>query len=157
MLKVWIWYGCHYHHGGEELGFCKKVHIETHRLSKKKDVLVVFVLEESKNSNLLIYWQKPYSKQRQMSYSTWRKLTKMNRNWAGKLQVILLFGYITRKKLCSQTFKASSEEVIVMRSEKMKEKYMKEDVWKSSFHKLAGCHLAITLRTNLFIDSFQWF
>ena len=31
--------------------------------------------------------------------------------------------YISWKKLCSNTFKASSEEVIVMRSEKMKAKY----------------------------------
>ena len=38
-----------------------------------------------------------------------------------------------KKKLCSQTFKASFEEVIVMYSEKMKAKCMKDDVWKSFF------------------------
>ena len=58
----------------------------------------------------------------------------MNRNWTGKLEeVALLFAYISWKKLCSHTFKISSEEVIVMRSEKMKVKYIKEDVWKSFF------------------------
>ena len=61
--------------------------------------------------------------------STWRKLTWINRNWTGKLQGILLSAYISRRKLYSQTFKASSEEVIVMYSEKMKAKCMKEDVW----------------------------
>ena len=34
----------------------------------------------------------------------------MNRNWTGKL---LLFAYISRKNLCSHTFKASSEKVVV--------------------------------------------
>ena len=48
-----------------------------------------------------------------------------------ELQVTLLSAYISRKKLCSQTFKAPSEKVILMYSEKMKAKYMKEDVWKS--------------------------
>ena len=57
----------------------------------------------------------------------------MNRNGTGKLQVTLLFAYISGKKLCSHIFKASSEEVIVMRSEKTKAKYMKENVWKSFF------------------------
>ena len=50
----------------------------------------------------------------------------MNRHWTGKLQVTRLAAYISRKKLCSQTFKASLEEVIVMHSEKMKEKCLKD-------------------------------
>ena len=45
-----------------------------------------------------------------------------------KLQVTQLFPYISWRKLYSHTFKASSEEVTVMRSEKMKVKYMKEEV-----------------------------
>ena len=57
----------------------------------------------------------------------------MNRNWTSKLQVILRFAYISRKKFCSHTLKASLEEVIVTRSYKMKAKYMKEDMWKSFF------------------------
>ena len=65
--------------------------------------------------------------------STWRKLTWLNRNWTSKLQVTLLSTYISRKKLCSQTFKASSEKVILMYSQKMKSKCMKKDVWKSFF------------------------
>ena len=57
----------------------------------------------------------------------------MNRNWTGKLQVALLSVYISWKKLYSHTFKASSEELITMYSQKVKAKYMKEDVWKSFF------------------------
>ena len=52
----------------------------------------------------------------------------MNRNCIGKLQVTLHFAYISLKKLGWHTFKASSEEVIVVHSEKMKAKYTKEDV-----------------------------
>ena len=44
-----------------------------------------------------------------------------------------IYAYISWKKLCSHTFKASLEEVFVMHSEKKKAKYMKEDVWKSFF------------------------
>ena len=40
----------YYHHDGEQLGFYKKIHIKT--LSKKKDVLVIFISQETKNSNL---------------------------------------------------------------------------------------------------------
>ena len=43
--------------------------------------------------------------------------------------------YISWKNF-QHTFKATSEEVIVMYSEKLKVKYMKEDVWNSFFHKL---------------------
>ena len=62
----------------------------------------------------------------------------MNRNWTDKLHVTILSDGISWKKLCSHTFKASSEEVIMMHSEKMKAKYMKEDMWKSFFRNLAG-------------------
>ena len=80
----------------------------------------------------------------------------MNRNWTCKLEVALLFAYTSWKKLCLHAFKAFSEEVIVMRSEKTKTKYM-EDVWKSFARKLAGRHLAIFLRINFFTDNFQHF
>ena len=50
----------------------------------------------------------------------------MNRNWTGKIQVTLLLVYIFWKKESSHSFKASLEEVIVIRSDKMKEKYIKE-------------------------------
>ena len=68
------------HHDGEQLLFYEKVHIKTQ--CKKNDVLVIFtlLLQELKNYNL-------FDKKRQMPYSTWRKLTWMNRNWTGKLQV----------------------------------------------------------------------
>ena len=147
LMKVWIWYRCqnrienYYHHDGEQLGFYKKVHIKTQ--SKKKDVLVIFILllynplYYCKKRRTPIYLIKTVPKRnikRTLFHnSIWRKLTWMHRNWTGKLQVTLLSAHISRKKLCSQTFKASSEEVIVMYSEKMKAKYMKEDVWRSFF------------------------
>ena len=135
------------HHDGEQLLFIKKVyfkkklHIKTQ--SKRKDVLVIFIL--------LIYNPLYYCKKRRTPIyliktvlkrtlkrtlfhnSIRRKLTWVNRNWTGKLQVTVLSTYISRKKFCSQTFKASSEEGILMYSEKMKAKYMKKDVWKSFF------------------------
>ena len=42
----------YYRHDGEQLGFYKKLYIKAHRLSKTKDVFVIFVLQETKNSNL---------------------------------------------------------------------------------------------------------
>ena len=42
----------YYHHDGKQLGFYKTVHIKRHRLSKRKDVLAVFVLQETNYSNL---------------------------------------------------------------------------------------------------------
>ena len=38
------------------------------------------------------------------AYSTWRKMSKINRNWTGKLQLTLIFA-------CLHTFKASWEEI----------------------------------------------
>ena len=60
----------------------------------------------------------------------------------GKLQVT---AYIYGTKLCSHTFKSSSEEVTAMYSLKMKAKYMKEDVWKffSWTYRLASCNFII--------------
>ena len=56
LLKMWIWYRCqnrikNYHHDGKQLGFYEKVHIKTQSI--KKDVLVIFTLQETKNSNSL--------------------------------------------------------------------------------------------------------
>ena len=57
LLKVWIWYRCqnriekYYHYDIEQLGFYKKYQ-NTQKLSKKKDVLVIAVSQETKNSNL---------------------------------------------------------------------------------------------------------
>ena len=76
----------------------------------------------------------------------------MNRNGTGKLQVKLLFAYISWNKLYWYTFKAPSEEVIEMGSEKMKVKYIKEDVWKSFFCKPTSGHLATSLGINFFTD-----
>ena len=99
----------HNHHDGEQLLFYKKVHIKTQ--SKKKDVFVIFILlQETKNSNLL---DKNCAQGNPKWHNLrWKKLTLMNRNCTGKLQVTLLFAYISRKKLCSYTSKATTEEVI---------------------------------------------
>ena len=43
----------YYYHDGEQLGFDKKAHIKTqNKKKKKKNVLVIFMLQETKNSNL---------------------------------------------------------------------------------------------------------
>ena len=59
--------------------------------------------------------------------------------------------------MCSHTLKVSLEEVIIMFSEKMKAKFVKEDVWKSFFRKLAGSHLAISFQINFSTYNFQRF
>ena len=54
--------------------------------------------------------------------STWRKLTWMNRNWTGKLQVTLLSTYISRKKWYSQgLFGRSNSDVFWENKGKMHE------------------------------------
>ena len=45
----------YYHHDGEQLGFYKKVQIKTHRLSKKKYSLVIFILQETNNGFLFFF------------------------------------------------------------------------------------------------------
>ena len=69
------------HHDGEQLLFYKKVHIKTQ--SKKKDVLVIFILlQETKNSNL---FDKNCAQENVKCHNlTWRKLNWMNRNWTGQ-------------------------------------------------------------------------
>ena len=57
LLKIGTWHSCQnriekYHYDGEQLGFYKKVDIKTQRLSKKKDVFVIFALQETRNFNL---------------------------------------------------------------------------------------------------------
>ena len=91
LLKVGIWYRCQnrksFHHDEEQLLFYKKVHIKTQ--SNEKDVLVIFVLLQETNFNL---FDKKCTRENVKChpYSTWKKLTWMNRNWTGRLQVTLL-------------------------------------------------------------------
>ena len=92
-----------------------------------------------------------YTRLYKQSHSRWRKLTQRNSHWTGKLQLTLLFSYTFWEKLCSHTFKASLKEVMVIPSDKMKAKYMKEDVWKS-FFLLASWHLAIAVQINFFTE-----
>ena len=67
--------------------FIKKVHIKTQ--SNEKDVLVIFVLLQETNFNL---FDKKCTRENVKChpYSTWKKLTWMNCNWTGRLQVTLL-------------------------------------------------------------------
>ena len=75
----------------------------------EKNVLVIFILQETRNSNLF---------DKNCTWENVKCLIQHKENW--------LSIYISWKKLCSHTFKASSEEGIVMHSEKMKAKYMKQ-------------------------------
>ena len=140
-MKELIWYTYknriekHYYHDGEQqLSFYKKVYIKTYKLSKKKDILVMFSFYIHCGTKMyckkgsIPIWQKPYSRQFQMPYSTWKKLTYMDCNWSDKLQVTPFFICFPFKKIYLYTFKASLEEVIVMSSEKMKAKYIKGKV-----------------------------
>ena len=77
LMKVWIWYrsqntigNCDHHDGGQFV-FYKKLQFKTQ--SKKKDVLVIFTLQETNEFQFI--WQKLYSRERPTAYSTWRKLT----------------------------------------------------------------------------------
>ena len=67
----------------------------------------------ARNREFQFFWRKTVLKRTSnaIQYSAWRKLTWMNCNWKGKLQVTLLSVYVSWKILCSHTFKASSEEL----------------------------------------------
>ena len=73
----------------------------------------------------------------------------------GKIQVTLLFIYILGKKEWLENFKVFSEEVIVMRSEKIKDKIRKGVAVKFFFCKLASWQSPISLRINFFTHNFQ--
>ena len=84
----------------------------------------VFVFQKTKNYNL-------FDKNRTQDNI---KLTYVNRNWTGKLQITLLFAYKEIVLTHIQSlFRRSNRDA----SEKMKAKYMNQDVWKSVFLKLA--------------------
>ena len=71
------------HHDRNNYVFIKKVHLKTQ--SKKKDVLLIFTLQETKNSNL---FDKSCTQVNRTSNAIWIKLTLMNRNWTGKLTLV---------------------------------------------------------------------
>ena len=70
LVKVWVWHRNqnrikkHYRHNEEQLGFYKKSTYQAQ--TNKKDVLVIFILQETKNSNL--FDKKLYTRERKMSY-----------------------------------------------------------------------------------------
>ena len=122
------------HHDGEQLLFYQKVLIKTELKEEYSLYYCIILLKERRTPIYLIKTVAKRNLNRTLNAnSAWRKLTWMNRDWTGKLQVTLISTYISRKKFCSQTFKASSEELIVMYSEKIEAKCMKEDVWKRFF------------------------
>ena len=69
-MKVWVWHRNqnrikkHYRHNEEQLGFYKKSTYQAQ--ANKKDVLVIFILQETKNSNL--FDKKLYTRERKMPY-----------------------------------------------------------------------------------------
>ena len=65
--------------------------------------------------------------------------------------------YFPLKEIVLAHFQNSSEEVIVIHPEKMKVKYMKENVRKSFLLKLAGWHLTTSLQINFFTVTFRDF
>ena len=58
----------YYHHDGEQLGFYKEEHIKTQ--SKKKDVLVIFALQET--NELQFIWQKLFQRERPIEYVNYK-------------------------------------------------------------------------------------
>ena len=74
------------YHDGEQFVFYKKVHFKMQ--SKKKDVLVIFIIK-SVLQNVKCH------------NCTWRKLTWMNRNWTGKLQINNFHSYFQREIVLS--------------------------------------------------------
>ena len=84
--------------------------------SKKKDVLVTDIANKGKEtvlkrtSNVKLYSRKLYSRERQMPYSAWRKLTWMNRNWIGKLQITeAATGSLLQEKVFLEILQISQE------------------------------------------------
>ena len=70
-----FWYRCQnrksYHYDGEQLNFLNKIYIKTR--SKMKDLSCDLYI--GRNEEYQFIWQKLYSGERQMPYSTWRKST----------------------------------------------------------------------------------
>ena len=83
LLKVWILYRYQnrksYHHDGEQLLLYR-----SYQNTEQKEGCSYVILILMQRQRIPIYLIKLYSRERQMPYSTWRKLTWMNRNWRGK-------------------------------------------------------------------------
>ena len=120
------------HHDGEQLLFYKKVQIETQ--CKKNDVLLVIfiLLQEMKNS---IFFDKKTSNsiiQHEESCFGWIVTEQVNSKFLLQLQ-ITTFRLHFHKQIVLSQFQSLFGRSIYMHSEKMKAKYMTEDVWKSFF------------------------
>ena len=91
---MWIRYRCqsrignYYQHDGEQFGFYKKSTYENTEQKEACSCNFTLQVNETKNKkqSILIGLTKNHT-QRQMPYSAWRKLTWINRNWTGKLQI----------------------------------------------------------------------
>ena len=62
----------YFHHDGEELGFYKK---STSRSKVQKEWCSCNLYIIARNEEFQFIWQNQYSRERQIAYSTWRKLT----------------------------------------------------------------------------------
>ena len=123
----------HYHHDEEQqLNFIKKYISKHTGWSKRRIFLQGFPFSFCVKGKCVarnvefqfVYLTKAVLKSTSNVIFYMKKVALEDRNWTGKLQVTLIFVYTSWKKLCSHILKASSEEVFVMRSEKMKIKYM---------------------------------
>ena len=107
----------YYRHDGEQLGFYKN---STYQ-NTGQDVFVIFLLEETKNSNLFDKnCAQEYVKCHIQHKESWLR-------WILIEQVSYYFPFVFPEIYCN------SEKVIMMHSKKMKAKCMKVDVWKSFF------------------------
>ena len=87
-------------------------------------------MQDAKNTYLWFNKRLSCTQVKRTSNAIWIKLTRMNRNWTGKLTLLFAL-FPERNRAPSHISKASSEEVIVPYSGKMKAKYSNEDVWMS--------------------------
>ena len=105
----------------------------------------------ARNREFQFFWRKTVLKRTSnaIQYSAWRKLTWMNCNWKGKLQVTLLSVYVSWNKLCSHTFKASSEELTWCFLRKKR-----QNTWRTMCERVFSVNLQVGL-SQLKINFFQ--
>ena len=108
MLKACTSYICQnriekYYHNDRAINFLSRSTTYQNTGWEKKNAFVIFVLQYI-NSNLL---DKNRTQEKVKCH------IQHEGCWTGKLQVTLFFAFISLKKFCSHTFKASSVELIV--------------------------------------------
>ena len=115
IAECWFWYRCqnriekYYHHDGEQLTFYQKVHIKTQAEKERFFSNLCIAINPNVFDKIRTQDNVKCHIQHEGSWLRWIVIDHR------KLQVTLLFAYISWKKFCWHTFKASSEGVIVMR------------------------------------------